>query len=218
MSAPAYAFGVFSTLWRQWGGTLEGGYRVEPKGKNARPLLTWNSRHLGEIVRPLNKWSNNVMTRMLLYSMAEPTNRPPLTRAQGAQAMLDHLTRRGLDPTGLVIDNGSGLSRITRVTARFMGRLMRFAWHEPTMPEYLASLSIVGQDGTARKRFKDGPERGRMHLKTGSIADVSAVGGYVHTPAGRTFVVTVLINHRGANWGIGTAVQDAVLRWTFGQQ
>lgn len=218
LTAPAYAYGVFKALWPQWGGSLAGGYRVAAKPHDARLLLTWHSRQLGELIRPLNKWSNNVMTRMLLFTLGESRHPPPITRAQGAQALIEHLTERGLDTTGLEVDNGSGLSRTTRVSARFMVELLGLAWRSPTMPEYLASLSIVGKDGTTRRRFRNRPEAGRMHLKTGSIADVSAVGGYVHTPQGRTFMVSVLINHRGANWGIGTAVQDAVLSWTFQQR
>lgn len=218
LTAPAYAYGVFKSLWQQWGGSLGGSYRVAVKPARARLLLTWNSRQLGELIRPLNKWSNNVMTRMLLFTLGESRYPPPITRAQGAQALVEHLTGRGLDTTGLEVDNGSGLSRTTRVTSRFMVELMRLAWQAPTMPEFLASLSIAGKDGTTRRRFRNRPEGGRMHLKTGSIADVSAVGGYVHTPGGRTFIVSVLINHRGANWGIGTAVQDAVLSWAFAQK
>ena len=121
-----------------------------PAGKQP---LTWRSRHLGEILQPLNKWSNNLMTRMLLYSIAEHRHPAPVTRVQGREVLREHLASRGLDTSALIVDNGSGLSRDSRVTARFMLSLLRLAWHEPTMPEFVASLSIAGRDGTTRGAF-----------------------------------------------------------------
>jgi len=218
MTAQSYTFGVFKLLWAQWGGTIGGSFREAPLTSKCRPLLTWRSDTLAEIVRPLNKWSNNLMTRMLLYAIGETRYPTPITRAEGANALRAHLESRGLDTSQLIIDNGSGLSRDTRVTSRFMASLLRHAWFEPTMPEFVASLAIAGIDGTARKRFRGAKQSGRMHLKTGSIHAVSAVGGYVHTAGGRTFLVSVLANRRGINYGVGTEIQNAVLAWTFEQQ
>ncbi len=217
MTADSYTFGVFRTLWEQWGGTIAGGYRRGTLPGKRRPLLTWRSRHLAEVIRPLNKWSNNLMTRMLLYAIGESRFPPPISRAQGAQALREHLEGRGLDTSQLIVDNGSGLSRDTRLTAHFLTDLLRLAWFEPTMPEFVASLSIAGKDGTARKRFRGAREAGRMHVKTGSLDSVSAIGGYVHAPDGRTFAVAVLANARGVNYGIGKDLQDAVLAWAFRQ-
>ncbi len=218
MTPQSYTYGVFKSLWQQWGGTISGGYREARLPSKRRPILTMRSRHLGEVLRPLNKWSNNLMTRMLLYSIGETRYPIPVSRAQGAAAMREHLESRGLDVTDLLIDNGSGLSRDTRVTARFMGALLKLAWFEPTMPEFLASLSIAGKDGTARKRFRGGKQSGRMHLKTGSLEAVSAIGGYVHTPRGRTFIVSMMANRKGVNYGIGKDLQDAILAWAYTQE
>jgi D-alanyl-D-alanine carboxypeptidase/D-alanyl-D-alanine-endopeptidase (penicillin-binding protein 4) len=217
MTPGAYAYGAFRTVWAQWGGTIDGSYRRAVAPPGATPRLTWESRHLAEVIRPLNKWSNNVMARMLLLAIGGTRFPPPLTRAHGQTALIEHLASRGFDTTGLVIENGSGLSRHSRITARFMVDLLRRAWAEPTMPEFMASLSIVGKDGTTRRRLRDGPEAARMHLKTGSLANVSAVSGYVHAAGGKTFAVCVFTNYRNANYGIGTAVQDALLRWAFHQ-
>ena len=217
MTPNSYTFGLFQSLWQQWGGTLSGGFRRASLPNKQRALLTWRSRHLAEVIRPLNKWSNNLMTRMLLYSIGEAQYPPPITRANGTQALRDHLAGRGLDVTKLVIDNGAGLSRDTRVTAQFLTDLLRLAWFESTMPEFVASLAIAGKDGTVRKRFRGTPQSAHMHLKTGSLDDVSAIGGYVHTPHGRTFMVSLLVNSRGVNYGIGKDLQDALLAWTFAQ-
>ena len=217
MSPAAYAFGAFKAMWAQWGGSITGNYRVEAKPPKAAALLTWQSRPLAEIIRPLNKWSNNLMARMLLFAIGARDNPAPVTRAQGEAALLKHLQSRGLDVNGVVIDNGSGLSRTTRVTSRFMTALLHEAWRSPAMPEFMSSLSIVGIDGTTRRRFHGGPERGRMHLKTGSLQNVSAVTGYVHAQSGKTFIVNVMVNYAGANYGIGTELQNAVLSWAYKQ-
>ena len=216
MTPQSYAYGVFLNLWSQWGGSIDGGFRQAALTKKRRPLLVWHSRHLAELIRPLNKWSNNVMTRMLLYTIGETQYPAPVTRAQGVSALTEHLASRGLDTSHLVIDNGSGLSRDTRLTATFMNSLLRLAWAEPTMPEFVSSLSIAGRDGTLRKRFRRGKGRGRMHLKTGSLDNVATIAGYVHAPAGKTFTVTVLINGPSVNYGSGRDVQDAVLNWVVG--
>lgn len=217
MTPGAYAHGAFRMLWEQWGGAGATDYAraVAPAGE--RPLLTWRSRHLAEIIRPLNKWSNNVMTRMLLYSIAETRHDPPVSREQGSAVLLEHLASRGLDTTGIVIDNGSGLSRDTRVTARFMGDLLQLAWSQPTMPEFVASMAIAGKDGTMRKRFRGRAEAGNMHVKTGRLDGVAAVAGYVHAKSGKTYVVCMLVNHRNVHWGPGIELMEAVLAWAFRQ-
>ncbi len=217
MTPAAYAYGTFRMLWQQWGGSLQGGYGKSVAPQGARPLFTWRSRPLGEIIRPLNKWSNNVMTRLLLYTIGETSNNPPITRADGPAALTAHLAKRGLDTSSLVIDNGSGLSRNTRVSARFMVSLLGLAWHSPTMPEYIASFSIPGKDGTMRRRFRGRAESGRMHLKTGRLDDVVAIAGYVHARSGTTFMVCIIANHRNAHRGPGRELQEAVLSWTYRQ-
>jgi serine-type D-Ala-D-Ala carboxypeptidase/endopeptidase (penicillin-binding protein 4) len=217
MTPERYAYGTFLMLWQQWGGTHQGGFGKGVAPAGARPLFTWRSRPLGEIIRPLNKWSNNVMTRLLLYTIGETGSNPPIKRSDGVTALTAHLAKRGLDTTDLVIDNGSGLSRDTRVSAGFMVRLLDLAWHSPTMPEYIASLSIPGKDGTMRRRFRGRAESGRMHLKTGRLDDVVAIAGYVHAKSGKTFIVCMLANHRNVHRGPGGELQEAVLSWAFRQ-
>ena len=114
-----------------------------------------------------------------------------------------------------MLENGSGLSRNTRISARTMLELLRYAYSSRYMPEYLSSLSIVGVDGTTRKRLRHAPETGWMHLKTGHINGVAAIAGYVRARSGKTFVVTFLANHPKMNFWIGNEFIDALLRWTY---
>lgn len=209
-----YAYGTFKRLWAHWGGTIDGGVR-EGTAPSGRPLVVWHSRPLAEIIRPLNKWSNNVMTRLLLYSLAAAEFKPPYTKEQGIEVLRAYLRDHALDDTDLVIDNGSGLSRETRVTARFMNDLLRHAYAHPLMPEFIASMSLNGLDGTTRRRFRGRPEAGRMHLKTGRLDKVAAIAGYVVASSGKTYTLSLLINHASAHQGSGIEIQNAVLRWIY---
>ena len=118
---------------------------------------------------------------------------------------------------GLVLENGSGLSRTERVTARGMGEMLDIAWHSPFMPEFAASLPLSATDGTLRNRFNSPGMHGRIRLKTGRIDDVSALAGFVNAASGRTYVLVIMINHPGAHTGSGEAIQAELTRWVFGQ-
>lgn len=217
MDTADYAFGAFKSTWAQWGGTITGELKqgTVPAGK--KPLMVWDSPPLAELLRPVNKWSNNVMARLLLYAVGTKRKRPPVSRADGAAAVSAHLKQRGLDTSKLVIDNGSGLSRTARVSADFLNALLVKAWHQPHMPEFISSMSISGIDGTLRTRFRRGQERGRMHLKTGLLKNVISISGYVLAKSGRVYAVTMILNHGRARNGSGRALQNAVLKWVHAQ-
>jgi len=120
---------------------------------------------------------------------------------------------RGLAMPELVIENGSGLSRIDRISAHSMGRLLLAAWDSPVMPEFVSSLSLVGADGTMKKRLTASGVAGRAHIKTGSLADARAVAGYVLAASGSRYVAVSFVNH--ANADAAREAQDALLQWVF---
>lgn len=215
--APAapFALGVFEALWREMGGTIDGELREGVLPQERTLLHSLRSRPLSDIIRGINKYSNNVMTRQLIYTLGAERFGPPGTRTKGIEAIEHWLRTHGLDFAELALDNGAGLSRATRISARSLGRLLLRAYAHPYMPEFVASLPIAGVDGTLRDRFLDDGLRGRVHLKTGRIDDVKAMAGYVAGPSGRTYVVVCLQNHPGIHRRRGDAVQDALLRWVY---
>ena len=117
---------------------------------------------------------------------------------------------------GLVLENGSGLSRSERITAEGLAALLGSAWRSPYLPEFVASLPITGVDGTLRKRLKDSPATGQGHLKTGTLDGVKTIAGYVRNKRGQWQLVVLLINHPNA--AAGQAAQDALLQWLAEQQ
>ena len=217
MTAPDYAYGTFRTMWTQAGGVIDGAARLAPLPANARLLFEFESLPLSEVIRLVNKFSNNVMARHLLLTLGIAEFGSPATTERGRNAMLAWLARRGIHARGFVLENGSGLSRTERVTARGLGEMLDVAWHSPFMPEFAQSLPLSATDGTLRNRFNSAGMHGRIRLKTGRIDDVSALAGFVNAASGRTYVVVIMVNHPGAHAGTGEAIQAELIRWVFGQ-
>jgi D-alanyl-D-alanine carboxypeptidase/D-alanyl-D-alanine-endopeptidase (penicillin-binding protein 4) len=210
-----YFYGLFTGLWEQLGGRLRGGLRTGTMAPDARRVLTWRSAPLANVIRDINKNSNNVMTRQLVYTLAAEQNGPPGTRAAGVDVIRDYLAGRGLDVESLVMINGAGLSRDARISARLLVEMLRQAQQSPYAAEFIASLSLGGLDGTTRRRFNGKNGAGQMHLKTGRIDNVSALAGYAHAPSGKTYIVTIFGNFDQAHRGPGREIEEAVLQWVY---
>jgi D-alanyl-D-alanine carboxypeptidase/D-alanyl-D-alanine-endopeptidase (penicillin-binding protein 4) len=209
-----YVHGVFKAVWTELGGRLEGGVRAGTVPEKATLLHAAESPPLAEIVRAINKHSNNVMTRQLLLTLGAEKYGPPGNEEKGIQALRGWLGRRGLIFPELVMENGSGLSRDERISAEHLAQLLGAGWQSPYMPEFLASLPVYAMDGTLRKR-PDSSLAGRAHLKTGSLRDVRSVAGFVHDRRGRWVIVVALHNDTHADGPGGEAVQNALLKWVF---
>ena len=117
-------------------------------------------------MRLTNKFSNNLMARHLLLTLgAERFGRAGDPRERG-RAIADWSQERGLALSGMEIDNGSGLSRTTRISALQMAAVLRAAYHSRYAPEFIASLPLAGIDGTLRSRMQE-RAAGSVRLKTG---------------------------------------------------
>jgi len=215
LSRNQYLVTLFSQLWREVGGTFQGGVRDGLVPERARWLTTWESPPLAEVVRDINKFSNNVMARHLFLTLSLTIANPPATTENAARAVRAWLLRDHLDFPELNIDNGSGLSRSGRISARHLAELLAYAWRSPLMPEYVSSLPIPGVDGTLRRRLGDSSAAGHAHIKTGYLDGVRAIAGYVADDHGRTFVVVSLINDPHAI--NAQSFQDAVIEWVYAQ-
>ena len=210
-----YAFYTFRKLWRELGGEFNGGLKLQSIPSNAVKILEQQSEPLGSIVRDINKWSNNVMARQLLLTIAAEKMGVPATEAKGASAVQRWLAANGLNTKSLVIENGSGLSRMESVNAELLGLMLVRAYKSPVMPEMMASLPILALDGTIKQRMKDSESNGRAHLKTGSINGVSAIAGYVLDANSHRHVLVMLVNHPQA--GSSRSAQDALIEWVHQQ-
>lgn len=191
----SYNARALAGLWAEQGGRL-GGVVRDGAAPSGTPSFELHSPTLADVVREINKLSNNVMAQQLFLTLGA-TQRNAGTPDAAREVLREWLRGRVGDAADVaVISNGSGLSRDSRLSAALLGRLLRSAWSSAVMPELMSSLPVAGIDGTLR-RSKGVP--GRAHLKTGSLRDVVGVAGYVLADSGRRYVVVGIVNHPNAN-------------------
>ncbi len=207
-----YEARLLEALWREMGGLLSGSVREGPAPTGTRPSFEMPSLALAEIVRDINKHSNNVMAQQLFLTLAAQA-RPdePATPDAARETMRRWLeARTGELGDEVVIDNGSGLSRDTRISALRLARLLLQTYDSPVMSELMSSLPISGLDGTMRRSRATA---GRAHLKTGTLRDVAAVAGYVLTHSGRRLVLVAIVNHPNAL--AARPALEALVQWSL---
>jgi D-alanyl-D-alanine carboxypeptidase/D-alanyl-D-alanine-endopeptidase (penicillin-binding protein 4) len=213
MSRPAFFGAVFRRLWGEMGGTLKGRVRDGLLPAQARLVAQWQSPPLTQVIHDINKYSNNVMARQLLLTLASQASSAPATPEAGAAVVRAWMNERGIDAPDMVLDNGSGLSRNARISALTLGRVLLAAYNSPVMPEFISSLPLVAHDGTMRSRLRERSVAGRAHIKTGSLEGVRAVAGYVMAASGKWYAVACMVNHQKAA-AAGPAL-DLLLQWVY---
>lgn len=215
LTQPAQTAGVFRELWKELGGTMTGQVRDGMAPADGTVLASHDSPELGDVIRIINKHSNNVMARTLLLTLGAERGLRPATVASSDAVAARALAAQGLPMTGLVLDNGAGLAREARVSAGDLAALLGAAWKSPYMPEFVSSLAILGEDGTVKKRLRHGEATGRAHLKTGTLRDVRAMAGYVTGASGKRYVVVFLLNNEKADEKAGALryFDDALVAW-----
>lgn len=212
-----HSAGAIVALWQEIGGRIEGVVRGGLVPAGARRIHALESPPLEEVIRVVNKSSNNLLARTLFLTLGAERLEAPGSLPKARRAVAEWLAASGLDFPELVLDNGSGLSRDTRISAESMGRLLGYAYASPNMPEFLSSLAVAGVDGTVRKRFRTSAFKGRAHLKTGTIQGATGIAGFVLDRRGERWILVSLIgNPRLVTWR-GKAVENALLQWVYAE-
>jgi serine-type D-Ala-D-Ala carboxypeptidase/endopeptidase (penicillin-binding protein 4) len=209
-----YVAAMVKQLWGEMGGTWAGVVRQGSASPTARLLYVHESEPLAEIVRDINKFSNNVMARQLYLTLAAEMGGAPARPELALVAIRQLLTARGIKAPELVIENGSGLSRIERSSAGTIAAVLAAAWRSPVMPEFVSSLPVVAADGTMKKRLLGAGVAGHAHIKSGLLQDVRAIAGYVLDRQGRRHLVVMIINHPRAS-SEGEPALNALLEWVY---
>lgn len=214
---PGYAAGAVRGIWQELGGKILGKDRQGQVPEKARLLVRAQSPDLVEVIRDINKYSNNTMAKQLFLSLgAQFRTSADKDDGMAAQRVIRNwLARKGITASHLVMENGSGLSRAERISAREMAALLQAAWRSPYAAEFRSSLPLVAMDGTMRKRLRRTPLAGEAHIKTGTLNNVRAIAGYSRDSNGQDWAVVAILNDPKP-WG-ASAILDQVLLDTYKQ-
>ncbi|KYJ87102.1 D-alanyl-D-alanine carboxypeptidase/D-alanyl-D-alanine endopeptidase [Sulfurovum riftiae] len=197
---------------KQEGIAVNGGFRLNRIPKNAKELFTHYSRPLEKIIAKTAKKSNNLYARQILLLLGAKMYGAPSTLQKGRQAVEYILKSRGaLNGGKLYIDNGCGLSRTSKLSAKLLARMYDHAYSKYGQ-RWMKTLSIAGVDGTIRKRFRGTVVRNRAWMKTGTLKRVKNIGGYVKSRKGRVYTVVILVNSKAGNWK-ASQLQNNIIRW-----
>jgi D-alanyl-D-alanine carboxypeptidase/D-alanyl-D-alanine-endopeptidase (penicillin-binding protein 4) len=210
-------------MWAAAGGVLHGkvgSAAVSPGvspiptnlgGEPMQPLSFDRSKPLTELVRDINKSSDNVGARNLMLSLSPGFPNRPATLA-GAQKIVGMWLRdQGLTDGDVEVENGSGLSHSERAKPRAMVQLLRKAWRTEQAQAFFDSLPVAGVDGTLKNRLLSARTRGQAFLKTGTLNDTRALAGYVHGASGKMYAVALMVNDNDP--ARGRPALDAMVEW-----
>ncbi|MDN2718637.1 D-alanyl-D-alanine carboxypeptidase/D-alanyl-D-alanine-endopeptidase [Janthinobacterium sp. SUN120] len=228
-----YADSLFRATWKRLGGTITGTVReapgtglpptAEPVG--TRMLADHVARALPEVLRDINKTSDNTLARTLFLSLGSLQSdgwlgsrpvamaAPEDTASRARQVIQEWFQRHHIDTQGMLVDNGSGLSRTGRIAPAQMAGVLQAMQQSPWAPEFQSSLPIVALDGTMRKRLLNSPAAARARIKTGTLKNVVAIAGYVPDANNQQCVVVAMINSDLVGNGNGRAAVDALIEW-----
>lgn len=208
-----FVHGMFMAYFAQAGGFFGGAVRDGYAPAGERPFAALESPPLYDVVRDVNKLSNNVMARQVFLTLGAATGGAPATVEKAAIAIARWLARHRIAMPKLAIENGSGLSRTERVNAAGLARLLAAADASPVRNEFATSLAVAATDGTLEHRMQDGKAAGRALLKTGSLEGVRALAGYVIDARGTRWIVVAIVND--VNAARSTPALDLLADWVY---
>jgi D-alanyl-D-alanine carboxypeptidase/D-alanyl-D-alanine-endopeptidase (penicillin-binding protein 4) len=211
----AFADRLFRSLWMHMGGTFRGRTREGAAPAGSRVVAEHVSRPLSQVVLDVNKRSDNPITRVVYLTLGarSKTGENLDTALRSEREVRRWLAEHDIGSRGLVLDNGSGLSRSERITPAQLAAVLRAGLSSPWAPEFLASFPIAGVDGAMRGRLQGSAAAAQARIKTGTLVDVSAIAGYVKDEAGDTHVAVAMINHPLADRKVARPILDILIEW-----
>jgi len=200
---------------RKDGVVVGGTIKLAGVPKDAEELFSYNSDSLEEMISETSKESNNLYARHLLLYLGAKVYGAPATLQKGRDAITAVLSKNGALGNGVLrIDNGSGLSRVSKMNAKLLAETLDSAYNRYGQ-RWMNTLAIAGVDGTIKKRFRHTIVKKRAWMKTGTLKRVKNIGGYVKNKAGKYYTAVILINSTKAR-NRGAKLQNEIMKWLAG--
>jgi len=178
----------------------------------ATKIYTHFSSTLEDVISVTLKKSNNLLARHLMLTVGAKIYGAPSNLQKGRKAIENILNRYSLlSGSATYIDNGSGLSNKSRITARSMAKVLDHAFKSYGQ-RWMNTLSIAGVDGTIKRRFQGSIVNGRAWMKTGTLKKVKNITGYVKSNSGKLYTVVIIVNSPRAK-GAGKVLEDNIIKW-----
>ncbi len=182
----------------------------QPPAEGLRILATHVSPPFEQDITVTNKVSQNLHAELFLRLLGR-LEAGDGSIAQGVRVVRQFLIAAGVDPGDIVLYDGSGLSAQDMVTPRAMTRLLTYANSQPWGATWRASLPTGGVDGTLSGRFADPAHKGRIFAKTGTLAEVNALSGYLLAASGRNIAFSVLCNDHSPSGDAARIALDKIV-------
>lgn len=212
---PNYFGGAFASVWQEMGGQFNGRIINTILPQSAVLLATYYSPPLLDALSITNKRSNNMFAKQLFLSLGTVRYNSTGSQAHSTSTVQEWLQAKGLVFPEMLIENGSGLSRIERISAKNLGLLLENAAYSPVFNTFLNSLPLVGVDGTMARRLRNREVTGNASIKTGTLRDVKCIAGYVRSLSKRDYIVVFFINHPNAGSSHGVQALDQLIEWVY---
>lgn len=191
-----YAGAVIGHIFGEGGITVTGPTREGRIPRRAVVLLEQDSRPLVEIIRDMNKLSTNFVAEQIVKHMGGVFKGEPGSTVKGIAVIEDYLASIGVPKGSFFLENGSGLSSVSRISAGQLVKVLVAAYRNDRIQyDFMASLSVLGVDGTMKSWRKMEPAlTGIVYAKTGTLNSISTLAGYVPRPDGSLAAFAILAN------------------------
>ncbi len=203
---------AFKRFLKQAGVQVTGKVQRGLVPRHSKVLVDHKSPPLGEILRGLNKFSNNFIAEQILKTLAAQFIGEPGTTANGVLLLQDYMQELGFTPDQYRMVDGSGLSKTNLVTPNQVVALLEDAHDDLSIfPEFISALGVMGLDGSVIDRMHRSKEAQKIRVKTGTLNHVSALSGYYQSQEGERFAFSILLNDVKCSNGKAMKLQDKIM-------